>query len=182
MSIAVIAVTHAHIATLVDVLMDAFATDPFYVRAFAGPHYDAMLRQHFAHAVEDGIATGLTFTRESLDSVALWTHSESPAPPERTKPAAYRAIVTQLDRFAPPPPTLYLHILATASTARGQGAGSALTRHMFGWVDALGWPIYLETQNESNVGFYQALGFRVTQKIDVIDGLPLWGMLRECQK
>jgi GNAT superfamily N-acetyltransferase len=174
----IIPVSPAHIDTLCDVLMAAFADDRFYTYAFGGPDYSRRLRAHFAHGLEDGIAAGMAFTHAQLDSVAIWSHSDLPSAPQREKPAAYQRVVAVLENAAPPAPALYLHILATAPHARGNGAGSALTRHMFDWADARGWPVYLETQTRANLAFYGRLGFRETGLLYDDDGLTIWGMLR----
>jgi GNAT superfamily N-acetyltransferase len=174
----VIAATPSHAARLSALLIDVFAADSFYLRAFAGPGYTERLERHLSATVDETIAAGLAFTTEACDSIALWAHTGSPPPPAREKPETYHALIAQLTPYAPPPPNVYLNLLATAPAARGKGAASALTRHMFVWADARGWPIYLETQKPENVGFYERLGFAVTQRIDAIAGLPMWAMRR----
>lgn len=174
----IIPATHDHIAPLTDLLLEVFADDTFFLRAFVGPNRHALMRRHFTHAIAEAIDVGMAYTRPTLDSVALWKAPTHPHVARTDAPAEYRAIIEQLTPYTPTFPVLYLNMLATAPSARGQGAASALVSHLFAQADAHRWPIYLETQIERNLGFYGKLGFTVTQRIDAVDGLPLWGMLR----
>jgi len=176
--VSVIPVTHDHIAPLTNLLLDVFADDSFFIRAFVGPNRHERMRRHFTHSIEEAIDAGMAYTRPHLDSVALWKSPTHPHVARTDAPAEYRAIIEQLTPYAPAFPALYLNLLATAPSARGQGAASALVSHLFPQADAHRWPIYLETQIERNLTFYGKLGFNVTQRIDAINGLPLWGMLR----
>jgi hypothetical protein len=45
------------------------------------------------------------------------------------------------------------------------------------WADRDALPAYLETDRPENVSFYERLGFRVEQEVEVL-GAPIWRMLR----
>jgi ribosomal protein S18 acetylase RimI-like enzyme len=74
----------------------------------------------------------------------------------------------------------YLQLLAVEPEKQGKGYGSLLIRAMIKKIDLEGLPVYLETNIEKNVPFYQKHGFEVLDhaiipKTDV----PNWGMLRK---
>lgn len=74
----------------------------------------------------------------------------------------------------------YLHFAGVDPAFQGRGWGGAAIRAGQARARASGLPVYLETATPSNVGLYQALGFRVTQEWDVPRGGPhFWSMLWE---
>ena len=76
-----------------------------------------------------------------------------------------------------PEPHWYLAALGVDPPCQGRGLGTALVREGLDRADSDGKIAYLETETESNVGFYQRLGFDVVEEI-IIDRmeLPLWLM------
>jgi len=75
------------------------------------------------------------------------------------------------------PPYIYLFALGVNPKYQGKGFGTLLVSKM---LEALprGIPVYLETESEKNVQFYENFGFEVknsftTKKL----GLPMWEML-----
>lgn len=94
--------------------------------------------------------------------------------------ATPRALALQraIDAHFPPQPFWYLHIAGCDPAAQGRGFGKALVRAGLDRMGAAGLPFYLETATEANLGFYQALGFRVTDEWLVGAGGPrFWSML-----
>jgi ribosomal protein S18 acetylase RimI-like enzyme len=74
----------------------------------------------------------------------------------------------------------YLMILGVASHLQGHGHGGSLVRALSREADRAGLPIYLETETERNVRFYERLGFRTLKQITLpLIDLPMWEMLRE---
>jgi ribosomal protein S18 acetylase RimI-like enzyme len=75
---------------------------------------------------------------------------------------------------------LYLMVIGVATEYQRQGFGSKLLRGLVEKSEQTGIPIYTETQTESNVKFYESLGFKQIKKIflPVID-LPQWELIRE---
>jgi GNAT superfamily N-acetyltransferase len=62
---------------------------------------------------------------------------------------------------------------------QGKGLGSALMQPILELCEREGIPAYLETETESNVGFYSRKGFTVRQEIYTSDGKSkVWTMLR----
>jgi ribosomal protein S18 acetylase RimI-like enzyme len=74
----------------------------------------------------------------------------------------------------------YLQNIAVKPEEQGKGYGSLLIRAMTEKIDKIGLPIYLETNKEKNLSFYQKHGFEILEhtiipKTDV----RLWCMLRK---
>jgi ribosomal protein S18 acetylase RimI-like enzyme len=74
----------------------------------------------------------------------------------------------------------YLWGLAVDPNHKRRGVGTALMKPVIEKADADKKPIYLETHNEKNVGYYQRMGFSLvhTDKLPKFD-LTIWCMLRE---
>ncbi|MFM9829481.1 MAG: GNAT family N-acetyltransferase [Sphingomonas sp.] len=72
----------------------------------------------------------------------------------------------------------YLHIAGCDPAHQGKGLGRALVKAGLERMGASGLPFYLETATERNLGFYQSLGFEVTDDWTVPGGGPrFWSML-----
>ena len=78
-----------------------------------------------------------------------------------------------------PSPHWYLSAVGVDPARHGEGLGSALVRRGIERAERDGRPIYLETGTESNVRFYERLGFEVLEQ-SVATGLelPVWLMSR----
>jgi GNAT superfamily N-acetyltransferase len=77
-------------------------------------------------------------------------------------------------------PHYYLWGLAVDPSHKRTGVGSALLKPLLACADAEKMPIYLETHEEKNVGYYERTGFVLahTDKIPRYD-LPIWCMVRQ---
>ncbi len=75
---------------------------------------------------------------------------------------------------------LYLFSIGVLKSARGTGLGRKLMVPMLEQCDRLNLPVYLESSNPDNHGYYASLGFR-TQAIFYLtkDAPPMETMLRE---
>jgi len=78
---------------------------------------------------------------------------------------------------------LYLSILGVDSDQQGKGYGGALLRSFIETSSKREMPLYLETETEENVQFYEKFGFKVIKKM-VLPFVehPLWEMVREPDK
>ncbi|WP_371803788.1 GNAT family N-acetyltransferase [Candidatus Lokiarchaeum ossiferum] len=79
-------------------------------------------------------------------------------------------------------PYYYLYVLGIASDRQGQGIGS---KFMQKFIENLPpkVPLYLETESERNVHFYEKLGFKVVKKITIPTyNLPMWEMVHPGRK
>ncbi len=74
---------------------------------------------------------------------------------------------------------IYLTIIGVSSSAQGKGFGSKLMDTIKQECDNEGLSLYLETEKEENLSFYEKHGFTVLEKINLpkLD-LPMWLMLR----
>lgn len=84
----------------------------------------------------------------------------------------------ELKASAPEEPHWYLAMLATDPVARGTGVGSRLLRAGLAQADADGVPVYLETMNSANIGYYEKYDFRVVRAINDPDFPTTYCMLR----
>lgn len=79
-----------------------------------------------------------------------------------------------------PFPHMYLYPLGVDPQFQGKGHGSLLLKAMFEKVDQTKMPIYLETDKEKNVSFYQKHQFKVMDKAPIPNtDIPVWTMLRK---
>lgn len=78
-----------------------------------------------------------------------------------------------------PDPTWHLVAIGVDPAHQGEGLGSALVRSGLHKADLTGSPVYLETETEENVAFYERFGFEVIEQIVVEKvGVPMWLMRR----
>jgi ribosomal protein S18 acetylase RimI-like enzyme len=78
-------------------------------------------------------------------------------------------------------PYIHLLIMGVSQDYQGKGLGGKLVRALIEKSESENKPIYLETQKEDNVYFYEKYGFEVKKKIILPEpfNLPMWLMLRE---
>jgi len=80
---------------------------------------------------------------------------------------------------------LYLHLLimGVSQEFQGKGFGGKLVRAIIEKAETEIKPIYLETQKEENVNFYEKYGFSVKKKIILPEplNLPMWLMVRDAK-
>ncbi|MGA7434751.1 MAG: GNAT family N-acetyltransferase [Solirubrobacterales bacterium] len=85
---------------------------------------------------------------------------------------------SEIKKRWPKEPHWYLAVLSVSPESQGAGHGSALLKPGLERVDQDGVPAYLETQRETNVGFYEKFGFELVEKLIVDEVLPVWLMYR----
>ena len=80
----------------------------------------------------------------------------------------------------------YIHLLmmGVAQEFQGKGFGGNLLRALIEKAEAEKKSIYLETQKENNVKFYEKYEFSVMKKINLPEplNLPMWLMVRQVKK
>jgi GNAT superfamily N-acetyltransferase len=178
------------------VLARAFHDDPAMIWLFGdrpGARH-RRLRRYFASECRrhrrDG---GTVLTADGQPGAAFW---EPPEHWRATWPAILRAapmIVTTIgpripralrgidvmDRSHPRAPHWYLAVVGTDPPERGRGVGAALLEPVLRRCDAEGIGAYLESSKPENIPWYERFGFRVTGRIDLPGGPPLWPMWRD---
>jgi ribosomal protein S18 acetylase RimI-like enzyme len=183
------------------VLSRAFLDDPLWSALMSDPQTrQAMLAQMFTGlAKTTAAANGVAETTQGLVAVALWlgpgkelgwwsmVRSGMSMPRFVMKlPAQDRrrmmAVLRQMDQRRKelmPRPHWYLEAIGVEPQHQGAGFGSALVRAGMRRADWDKTPVYLETETEGNVGYYEHLGFEVVeQTIATGLNLPLWLMIR----
>ena len=87
--------------------------------------------------------------------------------------------VMPLARLHPKLPHWYVVMVGVAPELQGLGAGRALMGRAIDLAEADGLPLYLETQTEKNVRFYESRGFEVVEHLHPHpEGPPSWTMIR----
>jgi ribosomal protein S18 acetylase RimI-like enzyme len=78
-------------------------------------------------------------------------------------------------------PYIHLLIMGVSQESQGKGLGGKLLKALIEKSETEKKPIYLETQKEDNINFYEKYGFSVKKKIILPEpiNLPMWLMLRE---
>ena len=74
----------------------------------------------------------------------------------------------------------YLQNIAVNPEEQRKGYGGLLLSAMIKKIDSEGLPIYLETNKEENLSFYQKYGFEILEHVIIPKtDIPLWCMLRK---
>ncbi len=82
----------------------------------------------------------------------------------------------QTRRAHPPFPHLYVRVLGVDPSEKGRGLGGALLGAALDEAKALSVPLYLETSNPVNLGFYRRYGLEVRDEFTVHGSPPIWTM------
>lgn len=78
-----------------------------------------------------------------------------------------------------PEPHWYLTLIGTDPRRQGSGYGTALVQYGLDRADAVGLRVYLETETEQNVGYYEHMGFEVLRTLDTpLPACRMWLMVR----
>ncbi len=170
----------------------AFADYPFTRHTVAAADHVARvteLQRLFLEHV--GLPCGRVWVSDDVAAVAVWTTPTSSKPdldalaPRLRELAGDRAAAAAAaeEAMVPHRPTGPVWFLATVGVApgrQGEGLGRAVLAPGLRAAAAEGHPAYLETSLESNVGFYQGLGFQVTAQVALPDGGPTtWAMRKD---
>lgn len=183
----------------VETLKDAFKYDPLWAVVFPqNPKREEALTGFFTCPVLYGMKYGKVFAvSPGLEGVASWVPGKYAemtmlrmllcgALPHGAKLSgepirALSVIGKQLERekkkVLKNKPYVYLSIIGISQRDQGKGYGSRLLNAIREECARDGVYLYLETETEENVKFYEKHGFRVLQKLmlDKIN-LPLWQM------
>jgi ribosomal protein S18 acetylase RimI-like enzyme len=183
-------------------LARAFLADPVYSALFPdAAERERALGRLFGAVVGYSLVYGVVHTTPALEGAACWL---SPGNAEltawrmlRTGFGLQRAVarfdaqsrrkfldalayMDEIHKREVPEPHWYLWALGVEPRCQGQGIGSRLLQPVLAQADQDGTICYLETETESNVGFYERRGFRVVSDGRVPEhGFRIWTMLRE---
>ncbi len=75
---------------------------------------------------------------------------------------------------------IYLPVIGVAVEFQGHGFGGELLSALIAESERAGIPLYLETESETNVRWYERFGFESVKQINLpVINLPMWEMLRK---
>jgi len=180
--------TRADVPALAVTLAEAFADDPVW--NWMLPAFERK-RRLFAVLLRHAVPKGHVYTVEGLDAVTIWSPPgewklPASAMLRQALPMIYAAgsgLPRLLGRLGEieklhevvPQKHWYLDFIGTSHSARGKGLGSALLEDGF----SHGLPVYLESSNPRNLGFYKRHGFQVTAEPAMKAGPPQWTLWRD---
>lgn len=183
-----------------ELLTAAFLEEPPVTQLFQKPRRRMQTGYFMRCSCAYALLFGECYTTPQREGVALWL---LPGQTKMTVGRMYRAGMlsapfrlglSAFRRFADfaghteevhqrsaPMPHYYLFALGVSPSAQGTGAGGLLLKDMLKRIDEERLPAYLETQKETNVGFYRKFGFEVATQtaFPKLEGLRNWGMLRK---
>jgi ribosomal protein S18 acetylase RimI-like enzyme len=185
-----------------NILTSAFYEDPVY-RWFMrqDSEKENAYKSLFKTVLEDFFPKSIVYLNSEHKSASIWTDSKDlPEASEMTEAmqakflenVKYWCTEERVDRFTylsglqddahPSEPHHYLWVVGVRSDAKGKGLGTKMLGHHLAILDDLQIPAYLENSNEANIRFYERLGFKQINTIDIEKGGPyLWGMWRDPQ-
>ena len=183
-----------------EVLGRAFQEDPLWQATFLDSDRSKSLVAMFTAVVRAiTAAQGIAETTTGVDAVALWLppgkdlgrwsvfRSGFALPRFAIRlPASDRKrmmrVLRQLDtrkKALIAEPHWYLAAVGVDPAWQGEGLGSRLVLSGIRRAEEANVPVYLETETEGNVGFYEHLGFDVIEQVTAVGlELPIWLMVR----
>ena len=175
-----------------DVLANAFVTNPLHVAVFEGERLEQN-RLFFRIALEHMFrATAFVGLQDGeVCGYMHFGHSPSCLPPADQVQTAGETILKPLgssvprivewfetwSRLDPDEPHVHLGPIGVSPAAQGGGLGSALMDRFIEHLDRGGLAGYLETDRRGNVEFYRKFGFDVQHEQPLV-GTPTWYMSR----
>jgi len=181
------------------VLADAFQHDPIWNKVLAESQIDQKrgvfevpirycLRYGEVYATSENLEGIITWVPGDLADMTIWRLIRSGAIWPGLKVAV--RLASKLGRVSKPfqadrkenmqdSPFIYLLVLGVASEFQGQGFGGKLLSVLIAESERAGIPLYLETETESNVRWYEKSGFETVKQIKLpVINLPIWEMAR----
>ncbi|GAA2268037.1 GNAT family N-acetyltransferase [Nonomuraea roseoviolacea subsp. roseoviolacea] len=169
---------------MLDILTEAFMTDPLVCWLYPGPGERGLRQRHFYRSLLDHPAAE-AYLIGDREGAAVWlTLAAAPGQPHEQAPgqggARLRALGEALARRHPDgEPHLYLPCMGVVGGRQGAGLGSAMMRHGLERADSGGLPAYLEASSPRSRALYLRHGFEdLGEPVRVAGGPPLWPMWR----
>jgi len=179
----------------------AFQDDPLWGATFSDPDKrPGLLVAMFTGVTKATVAArGLAETTPGIDAVALWLppgkdfgfwamvksgfalprFAMGLSAQDRNRMMAVLRQLGERKKALMPDPHWYLAAIGVDPERQGEGLGSTLVQSGIRRADHENTSVYLETETEGNVGFYQHLGFEVIEQVTAAGlDLPVWLMMR----
>ena len=188
------------VPALAHMLASAFRDDPFWRWMVAGRSdaHAALTRGFAAQLRILALPTGCVRCDDRGRAAALWSppgtwalgwRQQLQFVPDFAAIVGLRRIlpvfwaIQTVQDWHPRAPHYYLQVLGTDPACQGKGLGGALLSELCRRADSTGHPVYLETAEPANVGFYCRHGFEVLGEAKAPGGAPpLWLMQRSAQQ
>ena len=194
--------TKSDLPAAVDALDDAFHEDVLWRRVFEGVGDTELRRKAFFECpLRYGLTYGKVYAGSSkLEGIAVWLpgrradmslwgmlRSGAIVPGMRLGKEVASRLKILSDTLGPDRNRhmkgrryVYLMIIGVVRAHQGEGVGGRLLRAIASECDAQGLPLYLETETENNVPFYEKHGFEVLKRVMLPElDIPMWEMVRE---
>jgi ribosomal protein S18 acetylase RimI-like enzyme len=184
------------------VLADAFQHDPVWNKLFEGESdFEEKFRAFFMTPIKYCMKFGEAYAvSENLEAIAAWVPGDRAdmtmwrlirsgalrygmkmgARIAKKMKLEFRSLLDDRKEHMGERPFIYLFMMGVASKYQGQGFGGILLRALIEKSEKSGIPLYLDTETEVNVRFYERFGFKTLKQITLpLFDLPMWEMLRE---
>ncbi|MDO9535332.1 MAG: GNAT family N-acetyltransferase [Bacillota bacterium] len=196
--------TKEDIPKAVACLKDAFKDDPLWAEVFKHePDRDKALSGFFTTPLLYGMKFGKVYaTSSEIEGVAVWVPGKhanmsvwgmlrcgalSYGMKMGKESMSNLSIVSKQlgpdrNRLMKNKPYKYLTIIGVCSLVQGKGLGSKIMDTIKEECTREGLHLYLETESEENLSFYEKHGFTLLQKIVFKKiNMPMWQMMRKPQ-
>ncbi len=171
--------TTSDVSAAVETLTRAFEDYPMTRASLDPDDYLRRLSQYnqlFLTGV--GLPHGRVWVTDDISAVAIWLTPATPAEALVQHSAAFNELVGSraalnaeygkaMGTFRPQNPHWLLAILGVDPARQRQGLGRAVVAPGLAAADAEHAPAFLETQDPSNIAFYESLGFTVTAELEL---------------
>lgn len=180
------------------VFLEAFSDYPLFNSFFADPKIRKSNTQHFFRFVlRYGVNYGLVLATEGMEGVVILL------PPKNIKMTTRKMLLSGVNKYLRsvglknaleidkicdsffeaqqrlvPSPHWYLMFIGVKPSLQGKGFGRKLCDSVFSLMDSERLPLYLETQDEKDVGIYEKLGFKMAEASN-INGMQNFCFVRE---
>jgi ribosomal protein S18 acetylase RimI-like enzyme len=182
------------------VLTDAFRHDPLWNRVLAKSKADQQtglfevpirycLRYGEVYATSENLEGIITWVPGDLADMPIWQLIRSGAIWSGLKMAiqlysklgpVFKPIEHDRKENMKGSPFIYLPAIGVASEFQGQGFGGKLLCALIAESEQARIPLYLETESEGNVRWYERFGFESVKQINLpVINLPMWEMARK---
>ena len=189
------------VSKAVKVLKNAFEGDPLWSKVFNDdPHPEQSLTSFFTIPILYGLVFGKVYApSKEIEGVAIWVPGKKSYMTMlrliRCKALSHgikigRSTMKNMSVFSKKVEPdrkkrmkgkeyTYLTAIGVDPSFQGKGYGTLLINNIKEESDQLGHDLYLETESEENVTFYEKRGFHMLQKVHLEKlGVPIWQMLR----
>lgn len=177
--------TDADVDGAVDTLTQALLDYPMTRACFDPDGYvERVTEYHRLFVARIGLPHGRVWVTDDVSAVAIWLPPDLPAEAFAPHAAAFqklagsRAALTAeygqaIALFHPRTPAWLLALAAVHPDRQGKGLGHAVIEPGLAVADAAHSPTFVETQDPSNVGFYESLGFTVIAELELPHSGPM---------